>query len=326
VTSLSRLVPSVTDLIVKEFRKLRKGRGIQAPDLDARLGPYLRELASVPHRGDVAELRQVLMAELNACAQRLTFDLRTAITASLGLSGQTREMANFTARAQWLADTLGREYRTALRRIEAAEQLLAEEVARELRRRRSRTPTTPDGWYLDEFSVLFRLDTPVPESWEQRRIVSTRAGLKEVMAWLDIPPLPGRPRPVLQGEVTHGGRLVRHEHPSGDKFQFLVELPVPLGPGDACTYGLHLRMSAQSQMTPHYIFTPECQCNVFDLRVRFDMSRPPVWVRRVEAEPVRMFASAQPEHDLLSPDGAGEVHVRFEQPAMYLGYGIQWRP
>lgn len=319
-------VRGLTDLIAAEIRLLRKGRGIQTADLDRRLGPYLRELSSVPHEADIAARREVLVAELTACAQQLTPDLRAAIDASLGLSARTSQVSKFTDRAHDLATSLDRDYRTALRRIDSAEQLLAEEVARELRRRRGRTATTPVGWYLDEFSVLLRLDTPAPESYEQRRIVATRADLTEVVAWFDVPRTPGAPPPELEGEVTQGGRLVRRAHPSGDKFQFVVALPVPLQPSESHTYGLRLRMSALEDMSPHYIFTPECRCNAFDLRVRFDMSRPPEWVRRVEAETVRTFDSAQSAEDLLTPDAAGEVHVRFHHPTMYLGYGIQWKP
>ena len=42
-----------------------------------------------------------------------------------------------------------------------------------------------NGWYLAEIRALLRLDTPQPESHERRRIVSTRADLREVMAWVD---------------------------------------------------------------------------------------------------------------------------------------------
>jgi hypothetical protein len=77
---------------------------------------------------------------------------------------------------------------------------------------------------------------------------------------------------------------------------------------------------------PHYILTPECQINNFDLTVRFDPARLPSWVRRVDGETVRMFENAQPTEILVAPDAIGEVHQEFHDLAMYLGYGIQWQP
>jgi hypothetical protein len=325
MTSPAAPVPGLTALIAAEVRGLRKGRGVQARELDARLGTYLRELIADANEIDAAARRQVLIAELNACATQLPDDLRTSVLASLALSAETRQKASFRERVEWLADWLKREYRTALRRIDVAEQLLAEEIAAELRRRRGRTATTPVGWYLDEFRALLRLDTATPQAEEVRRIVATRADVTEVMAWLDVPPADGQPGPQLQAEVSFGGRLVRREQPSGNRFQFIVQLPGPLQPGDTHQFGITLRLPAHEHMRPHYIFTPECQCNLFDLRVRFDADRPPRRIRRVEGETVRMFEGWGPSEESLKPDGAGEVQASFRNPTMYLGYGIQWQ-
>jgi hypothetical protein len=318
--------PELTDLVAAEIRLLRKGRGLQASDLDRRLGPNLRELATGANDSDAATRRRTLAAELNSCAVPLGDDLRTAITASLGLSVQTRQMPLFNDRVSWLAAEFSRDYRTVLRRIDAAERLLAEEIACELRRRRGRTAAIPNGWYLDELRTVLRLDTPTPESHEHRRIVATRADLKEVMAWLDIPRNPDQPRPALSAEILYGGRLVRREQPSRNRFQLVVQLPTPLQPGETHDYELILRMPPGEPMRPHYIFTPECQCNTFDLRVRFDLNHPPGWVRRVEGETVRTFDEAQPAGEPAVLDEAGEVYLQFRNPTMYLGYGVQWLP
>ncbi|HXP18668.1 MAG TPA: hypothetical protein VN840_03370 [Streptosporangiaceae bacterium] len=318
-------VPESAELIAAEIRSLRKGRGMQASDLDRRIGPHLRELAA-GESGGGAVRRHALATELSSCLIQLPGDLRTAIMASLGLSTETRQMPHFKDRVSWLGTRLGYEYRTALRRIDSAEQLLAEEIARELLRRRGRIASSPEGWYLDEFRTVLRLDTPTPESLEHRRIIATRADLTEVMAWFDVPPGPDQARPALAAEILYGGRLVRREQPSGNRFQFVVQLPAPLRAGQAHEYGLILRVPEGHQMRPHYIFTPECQCNVFDLRVRFDLNRRPVWIRRVNGETVRMFDAARPTGDLASIDEAGELHLRFYNPTRYLGYGVQWQP
>lgn len=315
---------SVTDLIAAEVRALRKGRGLHSGDLDRRLGPHLRELAASAQGGSNAVLRHALTAEIGNCSSRLAADLRTSILASLALSVETRQMPHFKDRVGWLAAQLGYEYRTALRRIDNAEQLLSEEIARELVRRRGRTATSPDGWYLDELRTLFRLDTPAPEAHEHRKIVATKDGLSEVMAWLDVPRKPGDQGPGLTAEILYGGRLIRREQPAGYRHQFIVQLPQPLQAGQRHEYGLLLRPGRP--MIPHYIFSPECQCNMFDLRVRFDLGRVPGWIRRVQGETVRMFDSARPGTDQAPIDDAGEIHLQFHNPTMYLCYGVQWQP
>jgi hypothetical protein len=311
--------------VAAEIHLLRKGRGLQASDLDSRLRKLLLmdELAGP---GDAAVHRQALIAEVSRCSADLLGDYRTAIEASLALSAETKQEPLFGGRVNWLASQLGRDYRTALRRIDEAEQRLAEVIATELRRRRSRTAVAPDGWYVEELRTLLRLDTEIVESHEDRRVVSTRENLTEVKAWLDVPRDANQPGADLQAEILYGGHLLRQEQPARNRFDLIVQLPKPLQPGEEHEYGLILRMPRRMLRYPHYLLTPECQCNKFDLRIRFDLKQLPDWVRRVDRETVRMFEDVQPTGDLLVPDAAGEVHEEFRDLAMYLGYGIQWHP
>ena len=78
-------------------------------------------------------------------------------------------------------------------------------------------------------------------------------------------------------------------------------------------------------MCPHYIFTPECRCDRFVLRLRFDIRNPPKWVRRVNGETVRTFDDPPPGAEYLTPDAAGELILEFGSPVAYLGYGAQWQ-
>lgn len=312
-----------TSQIAAEIRQLRKGRGIRARDLEQRIGLSLRELAG-ESRGDVSELRRSLASELSNSAAKLPGDLNVAVLASLGLLDETKQMEHFGDRVTWLAERVARNERTVLRRIDDAEALLAEEVSTELRSRRGRVVSTAAGWYLDEFRTVLRLDTPTPESHERRRIVSTKAGLSEVMAWLDVPRDTDQPRMNLHADVLVGGRLVRRADPVGHRHAYFIELPEPLAAGEMHEYELILRVPPDEPMRSHYIFTPEYQCNVFDLTVRFDLTRPPAWIRVVLGETVRMFDPAHPGEP-VSLNGAGEAHVRFENPVLYLGYGLQWQ-
>lgn len=310
--------------IVVELRALRKGRGLNAPDLHRRLGANLRALTA--SEGHPVDHRKTLVTELNLLARPLPGDLRTAIAASLGLSADTRQMAHFSDRTQWLAARLGVGVRTALRRIADAERLLAEQVAEALRDRSGRTPTAPHGWYLEEFRVLVRLDTPTLEVHEHRRIAATQDGLTEVMAWHNVPGTRESPRPTPECEALYGCRLIRRVEPEHHRFQFVVQLPRPLAAGDRHEYALLLRMPEGERIRPHYIFTPECACEQFNLRVRADPDRQPRWIRRVDGETVRMFENGRMRGRPLELDGSGEIYLEFPRPTMYLGYGVQWLP
>ncbi|MGI5500081.1 hypothetical protein [Lentzea sp. CA-135723] len=307
------------ELIRVEIRALRKGRGVRAGNVEALLGESLREL--VARAGTVVP---ALVTELDACAAELPEDLRTAVRASLGLAGETKDMPHFKDRVSWLAAQLQRDERTALRRIDDAERVLAREVALELNRRTGAGPVAPMGWYLDELRTLVRMDVASPEFHEHRRIVATRDGLQEVRAWMDVPQDDGR-RPALSGEVLYGGRIVRREQPTSSQFQFAIRFPEPLRAGQSHEYGLLLRIPEDQPMRPHCVLTPECQCNRFTLRVRFDPARAPRRIRRVDGETVRRFDSAEPVGVPVELDEAGELELSFDRPALYLGYGARWQ-
>jgi hypothetical protein len=173
--------------------------------------------------------------------------------------------------------------------------------------------------------VLLRLDTPAPQAYEQRRIIATRDGLTEVMAWHNVPGTRESAKPTLSAEALYGCRLTRREQPAAHRFQFIVELPQPLHLGQSHEYGLLMRLSEGQVMRPHYIFTPEYDCTRFTLRIRFGAARPR-WIRRVHAETVRMFEPNQQRGDPVELDPIGEAQVEFRDLVRYLGYGLQWQP
>ena len=321
MTASSNEADGLVELIESELQSLHKGRGIQSSDLGKRIGKNLRELADA----EPVNLREALTVQLNSCAAQLPSDMRLAVTASLALSGHTREMQHLDERVQWLSEQFGREFRTGKRRVREAERLLAEQIASELQRRRGRVPAAPQGWYIAEMRSLLRLDTAAPEAHQFRRIVATASDLREIMAWVDVPRSNGQAGPVLSAEVLHGGRLIKREQPFGNRYQFVVQLPVVLQPGQEHEYALISRVEGGGPMSTHHLMTPECRIDTLDVKVRFHPDHPPKWVKRISGETVRMYEEPRPTGDLLIPDAAGEVHAEFRDLVMYLGYGIQWQ-
>jgi hypothetical protein len=309
--------------IAAEIQALRKNRAFSG-DVSGKLGPVLLELAG----GDARRANDRLGRELRALAGRLTEEMRTAILAALALHKDTREMTTYSERKRWFADTkLNRGDRTAERRIEQAQRLLAQEIAAELERRRGRSDGADDGWYIDHFSAVFMLDGEAPEAIEQRRIVSTRHGLTEISIVLDTPRESGQRRLGLKADVTRGGTLIRTEELSRNRTRYLIGLPGPLHADETHEYEMHIRVEPDEPMRDYYVFRPEHRCESFDLRVRFDRRNPPDWVRQVVGEDVHVYypyEGVPAAAERVPVDATGEARVSFTRLRQHLGYGLQW--
>jgi hypothetical protein len=309
--------------IAAEIQALRKNRAFSG-DVSGKIGPVLLELAG----GDTRKANEKLGRELRALAGRLTEEMRTAILAALALHEQTRGMTTYSVRKRWLADTrLGRGDRTAERRIEEAQRLLAQEIAAELERRRGQSDPDDDGWYIDHFSAVFMLDGDAPEAIEHRRIVATRHQLTEITLVLDTPRESGQRRLGLKADVTSGGTLLRAEELSRNRTRYIIRLPHPLQPDQTHEYEMHIRVAADEPMRDYYVFRPERRCDGFDLRVRFDRRRPPRWVRQVTGEDVHVYypyEGVPGPFEQVQVDATGEARAAFSHPRPHLGYGLQW--
>jgi hypothetical protein len=309
--------------IAAEIQALRKNRAFSG-DVSEKIGPVLLELAG----GDSRKANEKLGRELRALAGRLTDEMRTAILAALALHEDTRGMITYSERKRWLADTkLARGDRTAERRIEEAQRLLAQEIAAELERRHGQSDPADDGWYIDHFSAVFMLDGDAPEAIEQRRIVATRHHLTEITIVLDTPRESGQRRLGLRADVTRGGTLLRAEELSRNRTRYVIGLPRPLQPDETHEYEMRIRVAPVEPMHDYYVFRPQRRCDGFDLRVRFDRRRPPVWVRQVTAEDPHVYypyEGTPSPADRVPVDATGEARATFSHPRQHLGYGLQW--
>lgn len=340
--------PPVTDspvidspVIATEIQALRRGRGLRG-DVAGRIGPLLRELAAsgraeesappgaAPAAGnDAAQLRRILGGKLEVLAGRLPEDLRTAILAALALHPATVDMRTYELRREWVARQVERVARTAERRIEEAQELLAQEIAAELARVRSRPAylAEQESWYIESFSAVFLLDGEVPEAVERRVIVPAVDGLAELALTLDVPLDPGSPRPPLLLQMIKGGELLRVEELARTRTRYLIRLPHPLRAGESHEYEMRIAAQPGGPLRDYYVFRPERRCDAFDLRVRFDRRKLPAWVRRVAAEDVHSYNSFEglPAADeTVAVDSTGEVSASFSGLRPHYGYGLQW--
>jgi Helix-turn-helix domain len=187
--------------------------------------------------------------------------------------------------------------------------------------------SSDDGWYIESFGALLRLDAEPVEALEFRRVVATVDDLTELVTSLSVPRPPDDPGGAhdLDSELLYGGTLERRGQPYDSFFQNVIVLPAPLRAGQRHEYAIRHRIPPGQRMASHYVHVPYRRSDRFELLVRFAAAAPPsvVWVLR-DAPTAAIYRGA-PSADLLSPDQCGEVRVSFTGLRPGLGYGISWR-
>ncbi|WP_131741837.1 hypothetical protein [Actinomadura roseirufa] len=339
-----RAAPREADLLA-EFRRLCRGRGVQAPDLLQRLGPRLSAHLSARLTGPPgartppADPRRALLALLADLADALPDDLRTAARAALGLDPRLRFLQE---RQHWLARHLERDVRTARRRVDDALALMAEALESSASRAPAgrggaensmaaapgkAAPSKAADWYAESVQALLRLDQDAPTVHEERRIVVTAPTLEVITVSVSLPRAPAAgsgARRTLLADMLFGGLMAGTERPSESHFRFLVRPPGPLRAGDRHSFGLCYRVPAGQPMAPHYALTPLNPCAEFRLRIRFAADRPPARVWLLDGVPPRALDDDPAGLPLVPLDAAGEAEARFTDLALGLGYGFRW--
>ncbi len=304
--------------ILSDLKRLRKVANLRTANLDKLVGPLMAELSGrLPSEPPD---RDALIDALTRCANQLPEELRPAVLAGFALSPQTRAIPRLEARLKAAGASTNHSLRTMQRRLEDGTGLLAEVIEKTLTARTTMNP----GWRLKALRTVLRLDTALPRAHEERRIVATHDGLRRIRAWWDFPGTVGS-RPRIECRMIYGGKSVRPTPSTGQRMEMWIELPEPLNRDDEHTVAVELHVLDPEGLRPHYVFTPEMPCDHFELRVRFHPDRLPTFVRRVQAEPVRVFDAAMPESGTREPvDDAGEIFQQFDDLTCYLGYGAQW--
>lgn len=184
-----------------------------------------------------------------------------------------------------------------------------------------------DGWFVGSFSAVLHLDAAPIEALEHRTAVATQDGIRELVTSVSVPRFPGRDGGQahrLEVELLHGGSLARREQPYESYFRNVVVPPRPLRVGERHDFELRLRIPPGQPMAPHYVHVPFRRSDAFDLRVCFDRQRPPRAVWALCGAPPTVIYEGRPTADELVPDRFGEVHVRFRDLRLGLGYGVCW--
>jgi hypothetical protein len=183
-----------------------------------------------------------------------------------------------------------------------------------------------DGWYIESFKALLRLDVEPIEAIEQRVIVATTDGLSELTTSICVPRHHADEGETheLDAELLHGGSLALREQPFETFFRNVIALPKPLRAGDRHEYAMRVWLPAGQPMATHYVHVPFRRSDAFELRVRFRPGHLPSAVWRVSGVPNTVIYERVPPMQTLALDKFGEIYVEFRELQPGFGYGICW--
>ncbi|MGH3437848.1 MAG: hypothetical protein ACRDRN_15450 [Sciscionella sp.] len=319
----------MTELVL-ELKTLRKGRGIHAGQMEGRVGPALRAICGVADGDNSTEIRTKVANLLRRLTVSLPNDLRVAALAAFALEDGVG-MQFYQDRVRWVANHLSRDERTARRRIDEGIDEIAGLAVAQSGIADSTTPTTASAsWHTEEVRVALALDQPEPEAFEFRRIVADRDDLHELDLALTLTSPTGCTQPAdfedLHVDVFYGGRLVTRTKESADRFGFVLALSRALRRDERYEFLLRFRVPRGRVMQPHYVCVPKHRCDLFDLRVRFDLNASPQRVWKLADRFQRDVDDPVPHGGDVGIDDVGEIHARFRDLTPGLAYGVRWDP
>jgi hypothetical protein len=309
---------STVDDVCGELGRLRRGYGVRSPRSEAEVGPGLRALCGIESHDDPALVRTKLQAGLTALLTELSPDEQRVASAALGLHPDATGV--LARRVEWLAQTIDVSERTVMRRIQETLRLLAEVAVTRGVAIRS-TPRPGAGWVAQKLRTLVRLDKHATEVIQERTILATRDDVETIN---EVVGLPG-PAEGTEMEILYGGVLRSVERRSSH-FRYVIDLPVALMRGESHSYAVHFRLPEGQRYAYHYVVMPSVQMRDFTLRIRFDRSRLPRHVWRVEDASHREIDNPDLAGTVMRPDRAGEITAEFHDlsPAVAYGVAVEW--
>jgi hypothetical protein len=274
--------------LVSDLKALRKGRGLFVNNVDERVGRTLRDLCGVTDDDGPGEIRYRVAQRITALASDLPEDLRMAVMAAFGMNPDARHPL-YQDRVDWIAAKIGRDPRTARRRIDDGIHQLAQLACTPRRLREA----PGSGWYISSTLVILMLDRPTPEVFERHRIVAARDSLSEITLSPTFPNV----------DVVYGG-----DHRNGT-----IVLPTPLAVGGCHEIALLCQASGSQRQLVHL---PRRRCDLLELHVRFGDYRPHSVVK-VQGKPAV-------DHGPVAVDATGRSRVTFTDLTRGLASGLRW--
>jgi hypothetical protein len=308
-----------------ELKALRKGLGIQAANLPEHVGGRLRQVCGVQDGDSPGTVRERVSETVRCLIMRIPESQREVARLVFGFG--TPAGQRYTDRLMLLGDDADRNVRTMQRRADDVVYLMAETAY--AAPGRLTQAGRKDPWHTSALAVRLTFGEAGAEVFETRRIISHVDGLEEIEHSVSLarPLQPGQPLPTLEGlgiDVVAGGEKHSVRMISSTRVAFRLRPPHPLGEGEQ--HEFFFRIKVDEFPSPFYCCTPEYPCESFDLNVRFERSRPPARVWRIDGEFSKDAEDPMAPRKPLWPDNAGEVHTNFHDLEPARSYGLGWQP
>ncbi len=315
------------DQLLGDLRRLRRGSGLA----DARIqsySPSLRGISGASPEASDQDALEALRVSLDRLVDALPAELgqfaRAALNVGWDDDGASELLEGRIAR---LSELVSRDPRTVRRRIEEATNRLvdiaiAEENWAEMDRQES-----GEEWYVKSIRAILRLDLPAPEAIDEREIAVQGSSLGGISLPFTLPrhPYDHAGNRELLTDMLFGGKFLASQRVSDSRFDIKVQFPHVVQPGQTHRYAIIYRIPEGQPMAPHYVHVPYRRCDNFELLVRFSQHAIPADIRRITAAFHREIEDRQPDTEVLHPDSAGEVNVRFANLRVGFAYGLQWQ-
>lgn len=313
---------------MNELKSLRKGRGLDTPDLATRTGPELRAVFGLLVTADSAQIRTRLTKSLAELAARLPDDLSFAVSTALALPEDKRTQF-YGERVDLVASHLQRDGRTATRHIDNGLRVLAELAIADATGATPdvRLPVTP--WQTTELRTWVVLEREAPEIYEMRRVITTEKELHALRLEVSVPvPSDWKASSAVNDPeivVLSGGTLRTRLNYSSTRVVFDLELAEPLTELREHEFFVRYRFSGVREMGPFYTCTPSFPCRSFDLHIRFDEKQPASSIWKIDGLRMSEVEDDAAPREPIGADGAGEVNVQFQGLTPNLSYGVVWQ-
>lgn len=274
---------TVTDT-VHELNDLRRGRGLNAANLGARVGPRLRMACAIAETDNPALVRRKVVLRLTSLCAQLPDDL--AIAASVALALHDEAAGEFLdRRIAWLADHFDRDPRTARRRVDTAFRLLGERLDDEGTLAEDLGLDSPEGWYVESLRAVLCMDCDPPQLIEDRRIVATVDDLKQITVSMRAPRgVTIGDDDLIEAEMLDGGEIVESHRAGPGHTRFVIRLPEALRLGQRHEYSVRFTSYPRSWTHPYDLLAPLHRCEDFSVRVRFGGDNQPDLVWQLQRE------------------------------------------
>lgn len=294
--------------VAGDLARLQKGRGLQAADLPARVGPSLAQATGFAAALG-AEGRRSLTRQLVLAADGLPPDLSLAFARACAL--RLDDGPTLAARLDVAARHIHRSREVTRRRVAAANLVVASRLVDSSR--------GDQGWILHSLRSFVDLRENSPVYRAEYALVVTAPTLHRISEMIS---LPGSADAEPEFAVSGGALLetLTRIHPQTWECSLLLDRVY--GCGDVIHYRSAVRLPRRADAPPMSVMAPRRDCRLFATTVHLGGMADRVWVLDGVTPPT--VNDETPTGSLIDPAVDPRPSAEFRNLVPGLVYGLRW--